>query len=162
VQIRKIVSEVKKDFKHLDHISEVDFFRVWKSFEENIDKHILNPEHLYVKFLNVGTLYLPSKFFTKVLINFKRVLVLESIKDNIDFNNIKEKALNFKKLIDKKIKNYNDVLNYLDGLENKTNVDKLHSMINTLTNIKEELNLLIKEYDKRIITRDLEEQISNS
>lgn len=163
MQIRKISNKVHKDFADLKHISSTDFFQIWKSYEQELVKHLYNPTLPYVQFLDLGTCFFKVSRFRKVLSEIKHTLLfIENINmENVDYNKLKDKALRLKNLIEKKQEFYKKFLIYLDGWETD-DILFYNKMIEKLQVYIEDVNKIIEEYDKRLITRDLEKQSTNS
>lgn len=163
MQIRKISDKVYNEFPELHHISKTDFYQVWKSYEQELTAHLLNPTLPYIQFLDVGTSYVKFEDFKSNMAGIKKTLdFIDATKiENVDYEKLKEKTVRFKNLIIKKQEFYKKFLIYLDGWETddipfyKRTIDKVQIYI-------DEINKTIEEYDKRIIARDLEEQITNS
>lgn len=162
MQIRKIVKETKKEFPDLIHMSENDFFRVWKSYEDEITERCINPDNIYLQFLNIGTLGLSRSFFSSTINKFRKSLVFNKKIGNdlkIKYDIAKEKAIKYGYLIDEKINYYKDLIYYLDGYNSEKSIKSIKyfkDKMLLLENTKKEIITIIQEYDKRIIARDLE------
>lgn len=163
MQIRKISDKVHKEFSDLQHISPTDFFQVWKSYEQELTNNLYNPTLPYVQFLDLGTCFIKFKSFKKNVLGIKKTLsLIDNVKlENIDYNRIKDRAERLRGLILKKQEFYKKFLIYLDGWETD-DIPFYKRTINKVQIYIDEINKTIEEYDKRIITRDLEEQITNS
>ena len=163
MQIRKISDKVYDEFPELQHISPTDFFQVWKSYEQELTTHLFNPTLPYVQFLNVGTCYVKFEDFKKNMLGIKKTLeFIDDTKiENVDYNKLKDKTERFKNLIIKKQEFYKKFLIYLDGWETD-DIPFYQKMIDKLQVYIDDVDKIIKEYDKRLITRSLEKQISNS
>lgn len=163
MQIRKISDKVHKEFSDLQHISSTDFFQVWKSYEQELTNNLYNPTLPYVQFLNLGTCYVKFEDFKKNMLGIKKTLeFIDDTKiENVDYNKLKNKTERFRNLIIKKQEFYKKFLIYLDGWETD-DIPFYQKMIDKLQVYIDDVDKIIKEYDKRLITRSLEKQISNS
>ncbi|MBX7077365.1 MAG: hypothetical protein K1X33_08660 [Methanobacteriaceae archaeon] len=157
MQIRKISDKVHKEFPDLQHISPTDFYQVWKSYESELTDYLLNPTLPYVQFLNVGIGYVKFEDFRKNMTAIKKTLkFLDTAKiKNVDYNKLKNKTVRFKNLIEKKQEFYKKFLIYLDGWDTD-DIPFYNRMIEKLQVYIDDVNKIIEEYDKRLITRDLE------
>ena len=163
MQIRKISDKVYDEFPELQHMSKVDFYQVWKSYEQELTTHLFNPTLPYVQFLNVGTCYVKFEDFKKNMLGIKKTLeFIDDTKiENVDYNKLKDKTERFRNLIIKKQEFYKKFLIYLDGWETD-DIPFYQKMIDKLQVYIDDVDKIIEEYDKRLITRNLEEQSSNS
>ena len=151
MQIRKISDKVHDEFPELQHMYKVDFYQVF------------NPTLPYVQFLNVGTCYVKFEDFKKNMLGIKKTLeFIDDTKiENVDYNKLKNKTERFRNLIIKKQEFYKKFLIYLDGWETD-DIPFYQKMIDKLQVYIDDVDKIIEEYDKRLITRSLEKQISNS
>lgn len=81
--------------------------------------------------------------------------------ENVDYQKLRDKTERFKKLILQKQEFYKKFLIYLDGWETN-DIPFYQKMIDKLQVYIDDVDKIIEEYDKRLITRNLEEQSSNS
>ena len=158
MQIRKISDKVYNEFPELHHISKTDFYQVWKSYEQELTTHLLDPTLPYVQFLDIGTCYVKFEDFKSNMAGIKKTLnFIDSTKiENVDYEKLKEKTIRFENLIGKKQEFYKKFLIYLDGWETD-DIPFYEKMIDKLQVYIDDVNKIIEEYDKRIITRNLEE-----
>lgn len=163
MQIRKISDKVYDEFTELQHISKTDFYQVWRSYEQELTAHLLNPILPYIQFLDVGTCYVKFEDFKKNMAGIKKTLeFIDDTKiENVDYQKLRDKTERFKKLILQKQEFYKKFLIYLDGWETD-DIPFYQKMIDKLQVYIDDVDKIIEEYDKRLITRNLEEQSSNS
>lgn len=164
MRIRQISDKVQQQFPE---ISPVDFFQVWKSFEVEINKNLFEPELPYLQFLNLGTLFVTNASFNKKINHLKKAITFIEkweIKD-VNWEGMIVKVQEYQKLVELKKDFYSKFLIYLEGLDT---IKAIHGRKYYTRKVKEYEDLsiqateLIKEYDKRIIARDLEKQITDS
>ena len=153
MQVRKISDKVYGDFPELQHISKTDFYQVWKSYEQELTAYLLNPTLPYVQFLNVGTCYVKFEDFKKNMSGIKKTLeFIDDTKiENVDYNKLKDKTERFRNLIIKKQEFYKKFLIYLDGWETD-DIPFYQKMIDKLQVYIDDVDKIIEEYDKRLIT----------
>ena len=163
MQIRKISDKVYKEFSELQHMSSTDFFQVWKSYEQALTTHLHDPTLPYIQFLNLGICYVKFEDFKRNMSGINKTLYFIDATqiENVNYYKLKDRAERFKNLIIKKQDFYKKFLIYLDGWETD-DIPFYQKMIDKLQVYIDDVNKIIEEYDKRLITRSLEKQISNS
>ena len=167
MQVREISNRVFKTHTELEGFTDTDFFQIWKSYEQVIQDQLLEPELPYLQFLKIGTFYISNRAFSKKINNLELGLnKLEQFNiENPNYEQFIENVQRYLDIINKKIKFYLDFFIYLDGIDTekvKRNLEFYASRIKKIDECIERAENLIKEYDKRIIARDLEKQSENS
>lgn len=167
MRIRKISDEVFKEYSHLEGISSTDFYQVWKSYEQEIEGELLKPTLPYLQFLSIGTFYVSKKAFYKQINNFKQAFFFVDHLNiiNTDYEKLKNKVKEYKRITNSKKEFFSKFLIYLDGIDNqrvRSSLNFYNQKIKEFEELLTEADKIIEEYDKRIITRDLEKQDANS
>lgn len=159
MQIRKITHDVLKDFPELEQqgFNEHDMFLVWRSYFEDVKENMIYPNELYVKFLNLGTFFIPHSKVVKRKKDFKNSLKKNFIVDE-------KKVEHLIKICYRKIEFYETLIKYLDGYSEKADKDikGFNTLIKSTQRTIEELKLIKDECNKKTIARNLEKQISDS
>ena len=163
MQIRKISDEVQKKFPELQGMSSTDFYQVWKSYSDEITDNLINPKLPYLQFLKVGTFFIKNSAFKSKIEFLKRSIHFIDTYLNVEVNyrSLKEKLNKVKEIYLIKQQFYSKFLIYLDEWDTD-DIPFYKKRIETFENYLEKIDETISEYDKRIITRDLEEQITDS
>lgn len=163
MQIRTISNKIHGEFPELNHLSSTDFFQIWKSYEDELAFYLLNPSLPYLQFLSIGTFFIKSNHFERKIRQLQSSIpFIEKNKlENVNYIKLIERSNKVWNLINSKQEFYKKFLIYLDGWDTN-DIPFYVNMINKLENYKKTIKELILEYDKRLITRNLEEQGSNS
>lgn len=163
MHISKLLRETKKELPNLryEQVKEV-----WKSYERELEQSLINPNELFVKFLNVGSFFMKLSalnYSTKRAINKSKNVI------NIDEDGKKAKAVISKidrliKLYAKRIEFAEEVIEYITGYSEEADkkVGQLTVVIRTYKDKIEQLKKFKDEFISEATSRHLEKQIPNS
>lgn len=163
MQVRKISNEVFKQFPELQEFSPTDFFQVWKSYEQELSNHLLNPTLPYLQFLTIGTFFIKTGIFGKKVSKLEKSI--EYIDrwniENADYLKLKGYLLSYRNVLEKKKEFFDKFLIYLDGWDTK-DIKYYKWKQLEFQEYLDRIDLINKQYDERITASDLEKQSSNS
>jgi len=167
VQVRKIAKDTIKDFPELikSGYTQNDISRVWDSYEDEMNSFLLNPSKPYYKFFGSFYFTMHVNKIKKVLKNQRNYISKESMLIEPNYEKQIERLNKIKNILLQKKSQYHETIYYLKDWnteKSKRSTSNLEMRIKKTEDLITECNSLIEHYDKRIITRDLEKQSSNS
>lgn len=167
MHIKKIVKDSLNDFPELieNGYNEVDLYRLWMFYENELVNYLINPDKPYLKLFHFGSLGLTVRKLEKRIIGFEKIDSINNTLMPLNPEKTIRKLESIKEHIDAKRKHYEAVVEYLDGYDTgraKQSVKVCGWKIERLNNLTQRTNSLINKNVERITTRDLEKQISNS
>lgn len=168
MQALQIAKDTLDDFPELIEkgYTKSDIGRIWASYEKEMNNFLFNPSKPYFKFL--GLLYFGFDYFeiknrVDNLLKFSDHTFLPD--ERIDYQILIQKVTQLQFLIEQKINHFEDVLKYLEGYDERnapTSKKNINTRIGKWKDLYQKCNEIKDNYDKRIITRNLEKQNADS